>query len=343
MFGLPSVIYPRDAVHPGETFKMWRRAGDRRISAMTKQGARAKGIANIAMDGTILDTWYPSPALIDGADLVPGTVRLGAADIPDSYLKLIMRDDDRLVEQVAVETTIADLQSQAVDAHDVYLRLHLLSHRLVKPLTINMDNALRTLSTVVWTNKGPALPDNFEFQRTELRSRGLIHVYGIEKLPRMVDYVVPSGINIAEAERVRLGAYLAPGTRVLREGYVSFNSGTLGAARVEGRLSSSTLVGESCEVGLSSTFMAKRRHDTLREPITMGNNCRLGVSSGVLGISLGDDCTVAPNIVIAPDTQLYDTSLDQHVRGSTLDGLSAWTVRMSPDHSVPVVHWNNRR
>lgn len=310
---------------------------------MMTQGARAKGIANIAMDGTILDTWYPSPSLIDGTGLTPGTVRLGAADIPDSYLRLIKRDDDRLVEQVAVETTISDLQAQAVDAHDVYLRLHLLSHRLVKPLTINMDNALRTLSTVVWTNKGPALPDNFEFQRTELRSRGLIHVYGIEKLPRMVDYVVPSGINIAEAERVRLGAYLAPGTRVLREGYVSFNSGTLGAARVEGRLSSSTLIGENCDIGLSSTFMARRRHDNLRHPITMGDNCSLGVSAGVMGLSMGDDCRVEPNIVISPDTQLYDVSLEQHVRGSSLDGRSGWTLAMEPEHSVPVVRWRSHR
>ena len=240
---------------------------------MTTQGATAVGIANIAMDGTILDTWYPEPELIDGTDLVSGTERLGAADIPDNMLKLILLDEDRMVEQVAVRTTIADLQALPIDAHDVYLRLHLLSHRLVRPLELNMDGSLRRLSTVVWTNKGPCTPDNFEFVRTALRSRGLIHVYGIEKLPRMVDYVVPSGVNIAEAERVRLGAYLAPGTRVLREGYVSFNSGSLGAARIEGRLSSSTVIGEGTDVGLSSTVMARRRSDGLREPITIGANC----------------------------------------------------------------------
>lgn len=302
--------------------------------------AYARGLATLTYDGTVLDVWYPAPKL-DEPVTAAGTELLETT--PQQFAALAGPDETRGVARVPVATRIDDLSQAPTDAYDVYLRLHLLSHRLVKPLTINMDNTLRTLSTVVWTNKGPALPDNFEFQRTEMRSRGLIHVYGIEKLPRMVDYVVPSGINIAEAERVRLGAYLAPGTRVLREGYVSFNSGTLGAARVEGRLSSSTLIGESCEVGLSSTFMAKRRHDNLREPIRMGDNCRLGISSGVLGISLGNDCTVEPNIVIAPDTQLYDASLDQHVRGSTLDGRSGWTVGMSPAHSVPVVRWDNLR
>ncbi len=271
---------------------------------MQTQGAIAIGIANIAMDGTVLDTWYPEPELVDGTGLVSGTERLGAQDLPDSLLKLVLLDEDRMVEQVAVRTTIANLQASPIDAHDVYLRLHLLSHRLVRPLELNMDGSLRLLSTVVWTNKGPCTPDNFEFVRTALRSRGLIHVYGIEKLPRMVDYVVPSGVNIAEAERVRLGAYLAPGTRVLREGYVSFNSGSLGAARIEGRMSSSTVIGEGTDVGLSATIMARRRSDGLRDPISIGERCRFGVSSGIIGLTIGDNCTIGANIVLEPDTQI---------------------------------------
>ena len=304
---------------------------------MTTQGATAVGIANIAMDGTILDTWYPEPELIDGAGLVSGTERLGAADIPDSMLKLVLLDEDRMVEQVAVRTTIADLQALPIDAHDVYLRLHLLSHRLVRPLELNMDGSLRRLSTVVWTNKGPCTPDNFEFVRTALRSRGLIHVYGIEKLPRMVDYVVPSGVNIAEAERVRLGAYLAPGTRVLREGYVSFNSGSLGAARIEGRLSSSTVIGEGTDVGLSSTVMARRRSDGLRDPITIGANCTFGVSSGAIGLNIGDNCTLGSNIVLEADTQVWDADANHHVAASSLNGQSNWSVRREVGHSEPVL------
>ena len=199
------------------------------------QGARAVGIANIAMNGTVLDTWFPSPELlpIDGTS---GTHRVSAHELSPKFLKLIGADHDRLVELVPVRTVIADLDAPPIDAHDVFLRLHLLSHRLVEPLTINMAGALELLQPVVWTNKGPCLADNFETVRTNLRARGLIHVYGIDRLPRMVDYVVPSGVTIAEAERVRLGAYLAEGTSVMREGYVSYNAGSLGPARIEGRL-----------------------------------------------------------------------------------------------------------
>lgn len=304
---------------------------------MTHQGATAVGIANIAMDGTILDTWYPEPELIDGTNLVSGTERLGAADIPDSLLKLVLLDEDRMVEQVAVRTTIADLQALPIDAHDVYLRLHLLSHRIVRPLELNMDGSLRRLSTVVWTNKGPCTPDNFEFVRTALRSRGLIHVYGIEKLPRMVDYVVPSGVNVAEAERVRLGAYLAPGTRVLREGYVSFNSGSLGAARIEGRLSSSTVIGEGTDVGVSSTIMARRRSDGLRDPITVGANCCLHVSAGIIGLTIGDNCTIGANIILESDTQIWDADAGHFIAASTLAGQSNWSVRREVGHAEPVL------
>ncbi|RNE48468.1 DapH/DapD/GlmU-related protein [Corynebacterium alimapuense] len=304
---------------------------------MKTQGAIAVGIANIAMDGTILDTWYPEPELIDGDDLVPGTERLGAQDLPANLLKLVLLDEDRMVEQVAVRTTIADLHASPIDAHDVYLRLHLLSHRIVRPLEMNMDGAMRRLSTVVWTNKGPCTPDNFEFVRTTLRSRGLIHVYGIEKLPRMVDFVVPSGISIAEAERVRLGAYLAPGTRVLREGYVSYNSGSLGASRIEGRMSSAVVIGEGTDVGLSASIMAQRRSDGMREPISIGDNCVFGVSSGVVGIRLGNNCSIGANIVLEPESQIFDYDTGQHIEAIRLNGESDWQVRQERGYSEPVL------
>lgn len=303
-------------------------------------GAVAEGIANIAMDGSVLDTWFPTPKLVDDPTLVPGTRRLGAADIPARMLRLVYRDEDRQVEQVAVRTVISDLAAEPLDAHDVFLRLHLLSHRLVRPLEINLDRALDLLTTVVWTNKGPCLPDNFEFVRTSLRSRGLIHVYGIEKLPRMVDYVVPPDVTIAEAERVRLGAHLAPGTRVMREGYVSYNSGSLGAARIEGRLASSAVVEEGADIGLSSVVTSTRRSNGQRFPIEVGRGCRIGVGAGVDGVSMGEGCTIGPSIIIEPGTHLYDVSLGQVITGRRLDGQARWHVRHEAGHDVPTVRWS---
>lgn len=292
----------------------------------------AWGIAltTLGADGSVLDAWYPSPQLGEAPSELsqhPLHAQLSAA---------ARSDEARGTTQEVVVRTI-DLAAAPADAADAYLRLHLLSHRLVRPLELNMDGSLRRLSTVVWTNKGPCTPDNFEFVRTALRSRGLIHVYGIEKLPRMVDYVVPSGVNIAEAERVRLGAYLAPGTRVLREGYVSFNSGSLGAARIEGRLSSSTVIGEGTDVGLSSTVMARRRSDGLRDPITIGANCTFGVSSGAIGLNIGDNCTLGSNIVLEADTQVWDADANHHVAASSLNGQSNWSVRREVGHAEPVL------
>ncbi|MGD7002484.1 DapH/DapD/GlmU-related protein [Corynebacterium halotolerans] len=303
---------------------------------MTK-GAQAIGIANISIDGTVLDTWFPAPELIDGTGLRSGTVRLGAQELSKQMLSLVTLDEDRMVEQVAVRTTIADLSAGPVSAHDVYLRLHLLSHRLVTPLSINMDPAARHLANVVWTNKGPSTSDNFEFVRTSLRSRGLIHVYGIDHLPRMVDYALPDGVRIAEAERVRLGAYLAPGTTVLREGFVSYNAGSLGPSRIEGRLSSGVTIGAGCNVGLSATLMAERGADGTRIPLTIGENCDFGVSSGLIGISIGDNCRIGANIIIERDSPIHDADRGQVITGAELEGRSNWSVRTEAGHAEPVL------
>ncbi|WP_277102255.1 DapH/DapD/GlmU-related protein [Corynebacterium vitaeruminis] len=299
---------------------------------MTLLGAHALGIANIAMDGTVLDTWYPTPELTTHISHPAGTTRLGAHDLPPKLLSLVRIDEDRMVEQIAVRTTITDLQLPPVDAHDVYLRLHLLSHRLVKPHELNMEDALNKLATVVWTNKGPCLPENFENVRTLLRSRGLIHVYGIDRLPRMVDYVVPTGVHITEAERVRLGAYLAPGTWVLREGFVSYNAGTLGPGRVEGRLSSGTVVGANMDMGISSSLVSPKHPRELK----VGDNCSLGVSSAILQINLGDNVHVGNNVVIDPDTYLYFADSDETALATKLAGESNWSIRMEPGHPEPV-------
>ena len=301
-------------------------------------GARATGIANIASDGTVLDTWYPSPALLNDADsLVDGTERVSARELSDRFLSIVGMDRDRLVELVPVRTTIADLSQPPRDAHDVYLRLHLLSHRLVRPLELNLHDCLTHLVPVVWTNKGPCVPDNFEFIRANLRSRGQIHVYGIERLPRMVDYVVPSGVSIAEAERVRLGAYLAPGTSVLREGYVSWNAGALGPARIEGRLSSAVTIGEGTDLGLSATLIAGRDTGRNRAPMRVGRMCRLHPSAGVIGVDLGDRCEIGINVMLEPDTAVFDSRSGNVVPAREIAGQSDISIANEPHSACPVL------
>lgn len=302
-------------------------------------GALALGIANIASDGTVLDTWYQEPQLKEW-DEANGpesqTVRLGAQDLTPQMLSLVGLDEDRMVEQVAVRTTIRDITEPAIDAHDVYLRLHLLSHRLVEPGRMDMSQTLKLLSTVVWTNKGPCLPTNFEYVRGALRSRGLIHVYAVDRLPRMVDYVVPSGIRIAEAERVRLGAYLAPGTSVLREGFVSFDAGSLGPAKIEGRLTSSVVINEGTRVELSAVLMGTKTETGQRIPLRVGKNCQFGVSGGVIGLDLGDNCVIGTNLVVERDTILYFPESDSLAPAHTIAGQDNWTIKREPHHSEPV-------
>lgn len=303
------------------------------------QGARATGIANIAADGTVLDSWYPSVGLADDISH-PHSRRVSANELSPRLLNLIGMDRDRHVEVVPVRTEIADLSAPAVDAHDVYLRLHLLSHRKVKPLEINMTDALNHLVPVAWTNKGPCLPDDFEFVRTNLRARGTIHVYGIERLPRMVDYVVPTGITIAEAERVRLGAYLAEGTTVYREGSVSFNAGTLGPARVEGRLFSSCVVGAGCDLGLSSFVMAETTDGHNRTPLRIGENCVIRPSAGLVDLNMGDRCELGAGVILEPGTIVYDTrnpSEKTYVPARTVTEQSDWSITHEPHSATPVV------
>lgn len=300
---------------------------------MMTTGASATGIANIAMDGTVLDTWYPNPRL-DDTVTESGTRRLGAQDLTPQLLRQVLLDEDRRVEQVAVRTTIADLSKPPVDSHDAYLRLHLLSHRIVTPHSIQMADVFDELNIVAWTNKGPCQPDNFEALRTNLRMRGLIHVYSIDRMPRMVDYVVPSGVRIAEAERVRLGAYLAPGTTVLREGFVSLNSGSLGPCKIEGRLSSGVVLGEYTTIGLAGTAVARHDERGRRIPLTIGRRCNIGISAGTVGVDLGDDCIIDKNILIDKDTPIEILSETRRVTAWELNGRDRMHFYRHPDYAA---------
>lgn len=245
--------------------------------------AKAVGIATYAGD-RILDVWYPDPT-DDSADLS----------------SLAMVDEARRVETRVVTTTIDDLSEPPADPADAYLRLHLLSHRVYKPHDINMDGVFGVLNNVVWTTEGPCDVDDFsEVKKTLIGSGRSPAVTSVDKFPRMIDYVVPSGVRIADGDRVRLGAYLGKGTTVMHEGFVNFNAGTLGTSMVEGRISSGVLVGDGSDIGGSASIMGTLSGGG-SEVISIGKNCLLGANSGV-GISLGDGCVVEAGLYVTAGT-----------------------------------------
>ena len=250
------------------------------------------GLATIADDGTTLDTWFPAPALGDApADATP----------PEALAALAGADDVRGV-RLEVVTTEIDLADPPKDVSDAYLRLHLLSTRLVRPHGLNMDGIFGALTNVVWTSAGPCAVEGFEETRLRLRARGHVTVFGVDKFPRLVDYVVPSGVRIADADRVRLGAYLAPGTTVMHEGFVNFNAGTLGSSMVEGRISAGVTVGDGSDVGGGASIMGTLSGGG-KEVVSLGERCLLGANAG-LGIPLGDDCVVEAGLYLTAGTKV---------------------------------------
>ncbi len=274
-------------------------------------------MATIATDGTVLDTWFPELEL--AGDGPSGTNRLSVAEVAGELAALTGRDEERDVETVIVRTTIASLEDPPADAFDAYLRLHLLSHRLIAPHGANMDGVFGVLANVVWTNYGPCAIDGFELTRARLRRRGPVVVYGIDKFPRMVDYVVPTGVRIADADRVRLGAHLAAGTTVMHEGFVNFNAGTLGTSMVEGRISAGVVIGDGSDVGGGASIMGTLSGGG-KDVISVGKRCLLGANSG-LGISLGDDCVVEAGLYVTGGTKV-STSDGQTVKARELSGAS---------------------
>jgi 2,3,4,5-tetrahydropyridine-2-carboxylate N-succinyltransferase len=240
--------------------------------------AHGHGIATLA-GSTVLDVWFPAPAL--GA-------LTGAPD--QSLVAMVGEDSIRGVSREIVSIEI-DLSVAPADAKDAYLRLHLLSHRLVKPHGQSLDGIFGLLANVVWTSAGPCAVEGFEFTRARLKAHfGNITVFGVDKFPRMVDYVIPSGVRIADADRVRLGAYLSSGTTVMHEGFINFNAGTLGTSMVEGRISAGVVVGDGTDVGGGASIMGTLSGGG-KEVISVGQKCLLGANSG-LGISLGDNCVI---------------------------------------------------
>ncbi|WP_190818516.1 2,3,4,5-tetrahydropyridine-2,6-dicarboxylate N-succinyltransferase [Saccharopolyspora pogona] len=286
-------------------------------------GAHGVGLATVTDDGTVLDTWFPTVKL--GEPGQSGTTRLTAEQAAESLgeagAALLGRDEARGVEVVAVRCEIGRLFDEPVDAHDIYLRLHLLSHRLVRPHGQNLDGMFGLLANVVWTNHGPCPVEGFEATRLRLRARGAVTVYSVDKFPRMADYVVPSGVRIGDADRVRLGAHLASGTTVMHEGFVNFNAGTLGASMVEGRISAGVVVGDGSDVGGGGSIMGTLSGGG-KEVISIGERCLIGANGGV-GISLGDDCVVEAGLYITAGTKvtLPDGTITKALELSGSDGL----------------------
>ncbi|WP_055632847.1 2,3,4,5-tetrahydropyridine-2,6-dicarboxylate N-succinyltransferase, partial [Streptomyces griseoruber] len=298
----------------------------------------------LAADGTILDTWFPAPALV--TDPGPsGTERLSADRaaelLGDGARAAVGPDPRRGVEVVAVRTVIASLDAKPLDAHDVYLRLHLLSHRLVRPHGQNLDGIFAHLANVAWTSLGPVAVDDVEKVRLNARAAGLhLQVTSIDKFPRMTDYVAPKGVRIADADRVRLGAHLAEGTTVMHEGFVNFNAGTLGTSMVEGRISAGVIIGDGSDIGGGASTMGTLSGGG-NVIISIGERCLIGAEAGV-GIALGDECVVEAGLYVTAGTRV--TMPDgQIVKARELSGAShilfrrnsvTGTVEARPNNAV---------
>ncbi|WP_274556944.1 2,3,4,5-tetrahydropyridine-2,6-dicarboxylate N-succinyltransferase [Streptomyces spiramyceticus] len=275
-------------------------------TATRTTGAVAAGLATLAADGTVLDTWFPAPELV--AEPGPaGTERLTAERAAEllgaTAPKALGPDARRGVEVVAVRTVIASLDDKPLDAHDAYLRLHLLSHRLVRPHGQNLDGVFGLLSNVAWTSLGPVAVDQVETVRLNARAEGLnLQVTSIDKFPRMTDYVAPAGVRIADADRVRLGAHLASGTTVMHEGFVNFNAGTLGTSMIEGRISAGVVIGDGSDIGGGASTMGTLSGGG-KQIISIGERCLVGAEAGV-GIALGDECIVEAGLYVTAGTRV---------------------------------------
>jgi 2,3,4,5-tetrahydropyridine-2-carboxylate N-succinyltransferase len=273
---------------------------------MSQRIASGHGLATIAFSGAVLDTWFPEPMLGNlSTPVLPFLSELAGVD------------EVRGVKREVVSVEI-DLEIAPESVSDAYLRLHLLSHRVIKPHGANVEGIFTILNNVVWTSVGPCSVDNFEITRAKLKQKyGAITVLAVDKFPRMVDYVIPSGVRIADADRVRLGAHLSSGTTVMHEGFVNFNAGTLGTSMVEGRISAGVVIGDGTDVGGGASIMGTLSGGG-KEVISIGEKCLLGANSG-LGISLGNNCVIESGtyITAAAKVRLPDGEI---VKASSLSG-----------------------
>lgn len=285
------------------------------------------GLATVRLaDGEVLDTWYPRPEL--------GTLPHGRDPyIVPAEIEHLQGDDARRGVRREARTVTVDLDAPPASTPDAYLRLHLLSHRLVQPNTINLDGIFGHLPIVMWTTAGPMHPDDFDARRPALQQAG-ISAHGVDKFPRLLDYVTPPRVRIADASRVRLGAYLSPGTTVMHEGFVNFNAGTLGTSMVEGRISQGVVVGDGSDIGGGASIMGTLSGGGTHR-IAIGERALLGANSGV-GISIGDDSVVEAGLyvtagqkVVVVDGTVGPDGQSRTVKAAELSGVPGLLFRRS--------------
>ena len=274
------------------------------------------GLATVAGDGTVLDTWFPAPAL---GSLPAGRER----SIVPAELEALVGPDARRGVTVEPVTVEIDLDAPVASTPDAYLRLHLLSMLVVAPNTISLEGIFPHLPIVAWTTAGPMLPAEFTARRFALQRAG-ISMTGIDKFPRLLDYVTPDRVRIADASRVRLGAHLAPGTTVMHEGFVNFNAGTLGTSMVEGRISQGVVVGDGSDIGGGASIMGTLSGGGT-ERVRIGERALLGANSGI-GISIGDDTVVEAGLYVTAGTKVTllpgDGSEERSVKAVALSGVA---------------------
>ena len=270
------------------------------------------GISTIAKDGSTLDTYFHQ-------------LGLGAAEASrDDLASLEGADNEQEITRRVVKTEI-ELDKPPTSVADAYLRLHLLSHRLVKPHGLSLEGIFSILNNVIWTSHGPCAIAGFDQVRLKLRAKyGYLAIYGVDKFPRMLDYVLPEGVRIADADRVRLGAYLSPGTTVMHEGFVNFNAGTLGASMVEGRISAGVVVGDGSDIGGGASIMGTLSGGG-KEVISIGKRTLLGANSG-LGISLGDDCVLEAGVYLTAGSKVLLPD-GKVVKARELSGANSLLIR----------------
>ncbi len=313
-------------------------------SASAPTRAWGLGIATFAgtaeeSTGPVLDTWYPAVRVGSPPTQDEGSEELAVLS------KLEGVDELRGVRKAVVRTVVDDLQAPPADAHDAWLRLHLLSTRLAAPRSMNLEGIFGVLTNVVWTSAGPCPVEGFEATRLRLAADGQrVGVYGVDKFPRMTDYVLPSGVRIADADRVRLGAHLAPGTTVMHEGFVNYNAGTLGASMVEGRITAGVVVDDGSDIGGGASIMGTLSGGGSKV-ISIGKRCLVGANAG-LGISLGDDCVVEAGCYVTAGTKVTVKDLDSKpkiIKAADLSGASNVLFRRnSVSGAVEAVPWQGQ-
>ncbi|OLB81553.1 MAG: 2,3,4,5-tetrahydropyridine-2,6-dicarboxylate N-succinyltransferase [Actinobacteria bacterium 13_2_20CM_2_71_6] len=279
------------------------------MSDFTTSPAWGTGLATVTAEDQVLDTWYPT-----------GRLGLGTAPADDPGFDPTLIGERQLpgLRTVEVRTAVESLADPPLDATDTYLRLHLLSHRLIRPHEANLEGIFGLLANVAWTSAGPCPPERVDELRLLVRAAGgQLTVHGVDKFPRMVDYVLPVGVRIADADRVRLGAHLANGTTVMHEGFVNFNAGTLGSSMVEGRVSAGVVVGDGSDIGGGSSIMGTLSGGG-KETIRIGERCLLGANAGI-GISLGDDCIVEAGCYVTAGSKVTLPNGDV-VKAASLSG-----------------------